>query len=310
MQHASAVLLSFNRLSALRRTLTNLRAIPQLAEVIVVDNASTDGTQSALEREFPWVRLIALPHNLGVQGFNVGVTHSSHPVVVILDDDSWPDHPHPDAPPPDVPHPNTISLALQTLTTNPSLGGVALLPRHPSKPGHPSEWPFAHHPDSTFPVFGCGNVVRRAAWDQVGGYERDFFLYRNDADLALKLLGAGWGVAFNPNWVVWHDSPAAAVKGERWLHLATRNYLWLCRRHGEGTLTALLAITLCAAWSLAQATKDPANLPTRIRATLRGIRDGIVQPPPHLHTPPSPDGLRKLLQLQLLSRFTNKGETP
>src|SRR5690606_34605702 len=102
-----------------------------------------------------------------------------------------------------------------------------------------SERPFARvlggcsAPRDDWPVMGCGNLVRRSAWQAVGGYEESFFLYRNDVDLALKLLaagGKGGGVWFDPTWVVWHDSPAAAPnrrKSLRWFELATRNWIWL-----------------------------------------------------------------------------------
>jgi GT2 family glycosyltransferase len=81
---------------------------------------------------------------------------------------------------------------------------------------------------------GCGNLIRRSAWLELGGYEAAFFLYRNDVDLALKLLGAGWRVYFDPDWVVWHESPGAERKSDRWHRLATRNWVWLAKRHGTG----------------------------------------------------------------------------
>ncbi len=66
--------------------------------------------------------------------------------------------------------------------------------------------------------------------------EDAFFLYRNDVDLAMKLLDAGFRVHFDPNWIVWHDSPGTAKKSLRWFELATRNWVWLCRRHGRGVI--------------------------------------------------------------------------
>jgi GT2 family glycosyltransferase len=64
----------------------------------------------------------------------------------------------------------------------------------------------------------------------------------------MKLLGAGYGVYFDPKLIVWHDSPAAAKKSLRWFELATRNWIWLCRRHGRG-LGALAGAMLGWAWA-------------------------------------------------------------
>src|SRR5207253_932781 len=100
--------------------------------------------------------------------------------VLILDDDA---HREPAA----------LEAALALLGQRPSIGAVALHPRHPASGA--SEWPFAERArteaEERWPVMGCGNLVRTDAWRAVGGYEEGFFLYRNDVDLALKLLAAG-----------------------------------------------------------------------------------------------------------------------
>jgi GT2 family glycosyltransferase len=250
----SVVILSYNRKAALEKTLAELGCVSgpsaltaqssgQWHEVIVADNGSTDGTQEFVRRKFRDVRLIDMEANLGVAAFNRAVARVSGDVVLILDDDAWPAE-------------GALEKALAALAERPDVAAVALHPRHPGT--GESEWRWMsdvgcgmsdvepegsvsgvtsaiRHPTSDmFPVMGCGNLVRREAWERVGGYEESFFLYRNDVDLALKLLSAGEGVWFDPEWVVWHDSPAAARKSLRWFEVATRNWIWVCRRHGRG----------------------------------------------------------------------------
>jgi GT2 family glycosyltransferase len=221
----SIVVLSYNRWAALERTLRRLGDDPVArdADVIVVDNASTDGTPRKLTAAFSRVRVIALRQNVGVGAFNEGVKAATGEAVLLLDDDSWPAD-------------GVIERALDVLAHRPDVAAVSLLPVHPETKA--SEWPFAagDRVSERWPVMGCGNLVRKTAWDRVGGYEGSFFLYRNDVDLALKLLGAGHRVVFDPSLVVWHDTPAGAGgrKSRRWFHLATRNWVWLCRRHGRG----------------------------------------------------------------------------
>jgi GT2 family glycosyltransferase len=258
----SAVVLHFQRPDALRRTLAALLATPGIDEIVVVDNASRDDTPARVAREFPSVRVVALPENLGVEGFNRGVRESSGDLLLILDDDATPE-------------PSALAAALDLLAREPRIGAIPLHPRHPAT--SVSEWPFAREPRGAFPVMGCANLVRRDAWDRVGGYEPAFFLYRNDVDLALKLLGAGLDVRFDPAWVAWHDSPAAARKSDRWLRLATRNWVWLARRHGRGVHRWLGALA-----GVARALLHAGPRPARLGRVLAGAWEGLTTPAPPL----------------------------
>lgn len=280
----SVVILSYNRWSVLARTLGALLADPSMAgaEVIVVDNGSTDGSAQRVRERFPRVRLVALDENLGVEAFNRGVATASGEALLILDDDATPAE-------------GAIERALDLLSRRPELGAVALHPRHPES--RASEWPFGEgrSPCDDWPVMGCANLVRRAAWARVGGYCPQFFLYRNDTDLAMSLLEAGWGVHFDPALVAWHDSPAAAKKSVRWFELATRNWVWLCRRHGRG-LSAVAAAALGWAHAHLLAGRDcKAHL-----AVLKGVQRGVRERPPEPTAVLRPGGaLRSLLRLRL-----------
>ncbi|MCE7973088.1 MAG: glycosyltransferase family 2 protein [Leptolyngbya sp. PLA1] len=274
----SAIVVSHNRREALARTLRELAAIGlfQAGEVIVADNASADGSAAMVRERFPGVRLLELSDNLGVEAYNLAAAEARGDTLLILDDDSWPDG-------------DSLRTALATLDARPGLGAVALLPVHPRT--NRAEWHHGAEPDA-FPLMGCGNLVRADAWRELGGYEPTFFLYRNDTDLALRLLATGRGVAFNPEWVVWHDSPAARRKSERWLRLATRNWLWLCRRHGEG-LTALTGMSL----GVLAAMRHAGPSFRRVWTVLSGIYLGITQEPAPSDTPRT--GLARLLAFRL-----------
>ncbi len=282
----SIIVLSYNRKAALERTLDALLAehLLQKAEIIVVDNASTDGSAEWLAKEHPRLKLVALPQNRGVAGFNEGVRAAGGDVVLILDDDA-------------VPAPGALEDAMKRLEANASLAAVSLHPRHPM--GGASEWPFAESQTACddWPVMGCGNIIRRSAWEAVGGYDEGFFLYRNDVDMAMKLLARGWGVHFDPKLVVLHDSPAAAKKSKRWFTLATRNWMWLSRRHGQGW-TKVKAIVMAWAWAHRLA---GLHITSQI-ATISGAVRGLLTRVPHC--PVSGDGsaLAKLLSLRSQAR--------
>jgi GT2 family glycosyltransferase len=301
-----AIVLSFNRWPALEHTVTNLLNAPTfslgtrhsaLTTITVIDNASTDNTPDRVEAFLlpgneSRLKLIRLDANLGVEAFNRAALQSTADILLILDDDATPD-------------PDSLDAALELLTRHSSIAAIPLHPRHP-KTGA-SEWPFANRHSalgtqhsSNFPLLGCANLIRRSAWNAVGGYESTFFLYRNDADLALKLLDSGRGVHFNPSLFALHDTPAGpgVAKSVRWHELATRNWVWMAKRH-RGTalpdgVLCVFGITLNYLW----AHKLAGLSPTRHLATIRGLIQGLRQPAPQ--APPS-DGQawRALLKLHL-----------
>ncbi len=278
------VLLSYNRPEALCNTLRALHEDPALkdAPIIVVDNASTDDTPTRAQAQFPAVRVVRLEHNLGVDAFNLGVDLLDTDVVLILDDDAKP-------------APGTLDSALQLLCDKPEIAAVTLHPKHPAT--RQSEWPFAasQTPSSTWPVMGCANLVRIHDWCNAGGYQPDFFLYRNDTDLALTLFDMNRGVWFNPQWIAWHNSPASSTKSNRWFKLATRNWFWLCQRHSLG-LTRITSCILGWLW----AHKLAAFSLNSHLAVLKGVFSGIFNPPPPLPSSIKPDGssLARLLKLR------------
>jgi GT2 family glycosyltransferase len=277
------IVLSFNRWPALEKTLVTLLADPAMnappgsapRRVIVVDNHSTDGTPARVREMFPQVQLIQTSENLGVEAFNRAVRESTADAVLLLDDDARPAE-------------HALAIAMERLATRPWLDAVTLNPVHPRTGGH--EWPFADSlatgSTDAWPFMGCANLVRRAALLEAGGYCSAYFLYRNDADLALSLLGRalqpgdGRGgsrslgsVHFDAALRVWHDSPAAPgqPKSVRWHELATRNWIWTARRHGAGWWAVLGATTgwiwahKLAGWSW-----------SRHAASLRGVVAGVT----------------------------------
>lgn len=289
------VIVSFNRRDALLETLS--RVADLAPTVVVVDNASTDDSVAHLRAHFPSVHVIANQTNVGVAAFNQGATavdqlaharaiaHAPDDLVLILDDDARPD-------------PASLAAAINALARDPNLAGVALLPIHPAT--NRPEWR-ATEPTNRFPMMGCANLVRRDCWRRAGGYCEAFFLYRNDTDLALSLLSlasqsAPMGLAFNPAWFAHHDSPAATRKSDRWLHLATRNWIWIARRHGRG-LWRLLGITLATLW----ACKLAGLSLSRLARVFRGFRDGVFHAAPPLAPFIKPDGraYRDLIRMQI-----------
>lgn len=289
----SIAALVYNRREALRRTLTELRGVRELVQqqlgwptqLIVADNASSDHSGAMVRDEFPDVELVALTTNSGVAGFNASAAKAMREFVLITDDDSWPDGP-------------SLVAALKAMRDDASVGGVMLHRRHP-RSGE-VEWPGDGHSlagvQRHWPDMGCLNLVRTASWRAVGGYEERFFLYRNDTDLALKLLAKGDDVLFDPSWFGWHDSPYIAKKSERWFRLSTRNWVWMARRHGRGG-----AMVHGAVLGWLRAHQLAGGRAKAHAAALRGFVEGVLRPAPRLPSGLKPNGnaWRRLISLKL-----------
>ena len=299
----SVALLSFNRKAELHRTLSELAKLDATRlggaiQTIVCDNGSTDGSAEMVAERWPQVELIRLRENVGVAGFNRAAEQARAGIVLILDDDAWPD-------------PESLYAAVELLRREPMLGGVMLHRRHPET-GRP-EWP-ADGLDLAgvmrdWPDFGCANVLRRSCWEEVGGYEEAFFLYRNDTDMALKLRAAGHDVAFCPTWLAWHDSRIASVKSIRWLYLSTRNWIWMAKRHARG-VRGVVGCGFGVARALMLAGWRPSGWWAVLRAVCEGVGRDAPPLPPGLKTDGKPfDRLIKLKRTLRVARDCPPPET-
>ncbi len=188
-----------------------------LVEVIVSDDASTDGTAEWLGAEHPQVRVVRSPRNGGfVAAANAGIASARGEFVQLLNNDAevcagWFEAgltPFDD--------PTIGSVApLVLLRSDPSrvdsAGDQYSLVGWPSKRGHgelASRW-IAHGPDHVFGASGSSAIYRADALRLVGGYDPAFGSYYEDIDLAFRLRWAGYGCAFAPDCRVLHDISAS-----------------------------------------------------------------------------------------------------
>lgn len=194
-----------------------------ISDLVVVDNASTDGSASVLAEAQPSVRIIETGENLGYgAGANRGIESLRTEIVLVCN--------------PDVAvHRGSIAALESTLTADQSIaiaGPLILEPdgtRYPSARRFPSFTDAAGHallgqwlPDNRFSrryrmedletsisstvdwVSGACFAVRRKAMNDLGGFDEAYFMYAEDVDLCWRARRAGWGVVFVPEAVVTH----------------------------------------------------------------------------------------------------------
>jgi GT2 family glycosyltransferase len=208
--------------------------VPQLGdgdEVVIVDNASSDGTPAAARTALPTARVIETGRNAGfAEGCNVGVDASGAPLVLLLNPDT-------------VPQPGFLDALRRTAVERPDWGAWQALVTLPDGATVNTQgnlvhflgfgWaggngrPVADAPAGPVEVgfaSGAAMVVRRVAWEACGGFQPHYFMYGEDLDLSLRLRLRGWGVGLQPAARATHDY--AFTKGDyKWFHLE-RNRWW------------------------------------------------------------------------------------
>jgi GT2 family glycosyltransferase len=182
----------------LARCLSALHADPSPKRVIVVDNASADGTAEFVRSEHPEVTLVELPKNMGfARAVNAGVRAGQGEAIVLLNNDVEcpPEFLERLVAPFDDPGLGSAAALLLTsgerhiesfgLAVDPTLAGYPRL-RGLSAADAQAETPILLGPS------GAAGAYRRRAWDDVGGLDEGVRFYGEDVDLAARLRAAGW----------------------------------------------------------------------------------------------------------------------
>jgi GT2 family glycosyltransferase len=191
MSLVSVGILTFNRRAAVRRAIESSLAQSHAAlEVVVVDSASTDGTEQMIRECFPQIRYVRLPRNLGCpEGRNHVFANCIGEIVVCLDDDGYL-------------APDAVARVVDAFASDPRIGAVAMRQRFEGEDG---SLVYSEERLADVANFSGGvTAFRREAIAATGGYPSDFFLFAEESFLALKLLDRGYRIVSDPGAVMWH----------------------------------------------------------------------------------------------------------
>lgn len=229
MSEVAVVIATRNRREELRRAVESALRQTVRPEVIVLDDASTDGTADLVEREFPEVvlRRSEAPRDAVAQR-NRGVALTSAPVVVFLDDDA------------ELHSPRTLEQTLQDFD-DPRIGAVAI--PHIDVTIDPAPVISAPSPDGTFltsEFIAAAAAIRRDVYRAVGGFRETLCHQVEERDLCLRMLEAGWVVRVGRADPVHHYfSPARSF---RRMDLFGRRNAVLCAWFNEPLPDAIVRI--------------------------------------------------------------------
>jgi N-acetylglucosaminyl-diphospho-decaprenol L-rhamnosyltransferase len=217
--------------SLLREGSTSISGGPIEAEVLVVDNASTDGSVDMLDTEFTWATLIRSPRNGGfAHGNNLALRRARGDAILVLNPDTLmpqqgiahlmqqlTGHPEAGVVGPKLLRPDgTMHLACRRSFPTPSvafyrLTGLSRLFASSPRFGRYNltfvDPDLAIEVDS---VCGACLLIRRSVVERVGLLDERFFMYGEDLDWCLRTQQAGWTVRYEPGIVVQHQHGAAS----------------------------------------------------------------------------------------------------
>ncbi len=313
----SIVVVTWNTRSLTLECLASLEAARQeleergglALEAIAVDNGSSDGTAEALRAGFPWVRLVALPRNLGfAAGCNYGLKDLRGRVVLLLNSDArvtaealeqcvryLDEHPDVGALGPKLLHPDgtpqsSVHNFPRLLTELVPRGLLQLLlPRR-----FPSRRSVGEGPLEVEAVRGAALFAPERAIRRVGPLSEEFFFFLEETDWCWRVREAGLRVVHLPGACIFHVSGASSKRKDRGLALIEyhRSLYRFFRKYRGATPAALVFALRLAKSAFYLATQAPlaALLPGH-RPRWRAHRAVLAW---HLRGCPAAVGLRQL----------------
>lgn len=260
---AAIIIVTYNHAEYIADCLRSLATLnPAPREIVVVDNASRDGTASLIKEQFPHIRLIEAGANLGFAGgSNLGVRTTTAPVVVLANPDL-------------IVRPDWLGEMFAPLQRWQQVGvvGCKLLYRDEQTLQHAGgmiRLPLAlgHHRgvgerdtgqynamETVEYVTGAALACTRTVWDELGGMDEQFFpAYYEEVDFCSRARRASYQILYTPRAVATHVEGTSVGQGSarylRLFHFNRLRYLfkhfnnvWLMRTWLPAELTNIRAI--------------------------------------------------------------------
>ena len=242
---AGVVLLNYNGWELLNAALPSVVAQRfEEFEVVVVDNGSSDDSVANLARDWPDVRVVALPQNVGVTAaLNQMVRATTGEYVALLNNDVELS-------------PEWLGVLVEALDRDPQVASVAGKLRRMDAPeiidraGDTLVWSSACHgrgaglrdrgqydsPAEVFSVGGAAALYRRSVFEEIGEFDVQFFAYLEDVDWGFRARLAGYINRYEPTAVALHRGGATLGEVNPFsLYHLRRNQIWLAAKNYPGS---------------------------------------------------------------------------
>lgn len=260
-ERVSAVVVDYNAGDALGRCVESLLG-EGVGEVVVVDNASVDGSAERARGTDPRVRVLRSEENLGYgRGANLGAGATTGDYVLVSNPDL-------------VLRPGVVAALVAVLDEAPDVALVGPMLLNPDGTVYPSGREFPSIGEALGHAFlglvwggnpwtrryrhlgadqhvarpadwvsGAIFLARRTAWVTVGGFDEAYFMYVEDVDLCWRLRRAGWDVRYEPAAQVVHEQGRSASRHPYRMLLAHHRSMWrFAWRSADGRTRLLLPL--------------------------------------------------------------------
>ncbi len=233
----SVIIVNYNGAHLLKECLESLRGQTYKDfEIVLVDNASTDGSVSLVKDTYPEVTVIENRENLGYGGGNnAGIRQSHGKYVVLLNNDTKADPRWLEKLVVPVGKDNGVGMCASKIMDyyHPDIidnTGLLIYPDGVARGRGRLEkdaGQYSREEEVLFPS-GCAGLYRKDMLEEIGLFDEDFFLYVDDVDIGFRARLAGWTCIYVPEAIVYHKysattEPYSALKA----YLVERNRIWV-----------------------------------------------------------------------------------
>jgi hypothetical protein len=256
----SVIIVNRNRADLLRESLAHIYRVerPGPMEVIVVDNGSSDDSVKMVREEFPGTQIIEAKRNLGfARANNLAAATAGGRFLLLVNSDAMLGRDsvkrlaelmlkEPEAGMAGAQLLNEDGSLQTSFEAAPSLA-TEVLNRSLLKRLFPSRYPSKRakpeNPICAPALIGAVIMIRKKAWDLLGGFDEDYFFFLEETDLATRMVDAGFKVMFHPKAKATHlhGATASGHKSSARIEFYRSRYLFFAKRYGPVHRWALVS---------------------------------------------------------------------
>jgi len=231
--------------------------LPSDWEIVIFDNASSDGTVAMLKEQFPHVKTLVNGKNIGyAAGNNLAASHAVGDYIFFLNPDTLASQ-------------TSVRQLLAYMDEHLQVGACSpglLLPDETPQPysfgqdptpiyllrrglhrllhNRPlHDWDVAT-PQTVDWVSGAAMLVRREAWERTGGFDENFFMYFEDNDLCLRMRQFGWEIVYYPQTTIIHLGGRSQRQNPMAQKAYNQSLLYFYRKHYGIVYSKLIGLPL------------------------------------------------------------------
>jgi len=249
------VIPNYNGMKHIEKCLTSvLEQTYQPLEIVVVDNASTDGSDRLIQEKFPQLKLIQSGSNVGWGiACNTGMRAADSDYIVLMNNDAYLEK-------------DCIAELVAAVNLDECYGSAASRILLWDEPEKTEVCGLVIYPDGSscgrgrlgpadrymkteevFCANDCCNLYRRSMINEIGDYDPDFFIYCDETDMGWRHQLAGWKCVYTPKAVAYHahSQSAGSYSAFKAYHVE-RNRIFICFKYFP--LPMLMMSFLYSAW--------------------------------------------------------------